>query len=154
LPRVDELIAIVAAGDSDALANRAHPQDVLCSRLPGNMCADSGSEPEDLVSVLPGAICDDNPFLAADVDRFASSFLERVASSEVYAAWDALPSSDGPTNSVPEGSVRVLWDSGASLIVSDDGDIWYTHFGCGAVNEVIGFLPENTEYRIRPPDTE
>ena len=148
---VDAVIRIVAAEDADALISRAYLQDVTCSALPGNMCADAGGDRDSLVRVLPGAICDDNPVPEGDLDLFASHFLGAIAEGpDVNAAWRAEPLADGPPQSVPEGAVRVLWNSGASLVVSEDGEVWYVHYGCGSVEEVLGFEPTERRYLIEP----
>lgn len=148
---VDDVIAAVASGDVDELAGRAHPQDVICSSLPGNMCTESGAGPQGMVSVLPGAICDDNPVLASNLDTFASRFIEKSGEAAVYAAWHAQPGTDGPSSSVPDGSVRVLWESGASLVISEAGEVRYAWYGCGPASEVVESAPDDREYLIEPP---
>lgn len=145
---VDDLIEAIRAGNSDALVDAAVIQDFECEALPPSLCEPPPADGN--VPVLPGGICDDNPIVdEGDAVRTAlTDFLSRLADSNVLAAWYAEPGSDGPPQSVPEGSVRVLWASGPSLVVGSAGGIWYVYYGCGPATEA---LPETgADFIIAP----
>lgn len=149
IAEIDALIDAVAQGDARALADSAVVQDIACSDLPTSLCP--GPSAGATARVLPGGVCDDNPVPEdALLDGFAANFLDHVEGAGVHAAWEALAPDDGPPNSVPVGSVRLMWESGSSLVVSRDGEIWYVWYGCGSPSEAFDQIREDAEFLIEP----
>jgi len=149
IPEVDAVIDAVARGDARALAEAAVVQDISCADLPASLCPGTPS-PGETARVFSSAICDDNPIQEDSVLPALAQFLDRVDGNGVHAAWLAEPGPDGPTSSVPAGSVRVMWQSGSSLLISRDGKIWYAWYGCGPATEEFSKVPPGADFLIKP----
>ena len=149
IPEIDAVIDAVARGDVTALASAAKIQEIPCSALPASLCP-GPTVPGATARILPSAICDDNPIPEGSVRSGLAQFLARVDATAVYAAWFAQPGPDGPPASVPAESVRVMWQSGSSLVISRDGEIWYVWHGCGPASEEFAKIPAEADFLVGP----
>jgi hypothetical protein len=142
---INDVIAEIEAGDTDALVDRVQTVALECTTAPGAggppQCEtgeDEGSE----VNVFPFAACEGEHIREADIEAFLQRELID-AEPELYAVFEI---SDDGTDEFPRGDWGILFETtsatatedGAILVgVNDDGDIIDAYQGCQASAEEI-----------------